>query len=73
MLLLCRYDLLGYVDGSYPCPPDGVLVQNEDGCIVLVPDLEHHAWNKHDQAVMSTIISSLTLLVFVLMLFINST
>jgi hypothetical protein len=34
--LLCSQGLLGFVDGSYPCPPAQVLVSMEGGCMVLV-------------------------------------
>jgi hypothetical protein len=58
--LLRSYDLMGYVDGSYPCPPDRVPVQTEGGRMALVPNPGHRAWNKHDQAILSAIIGSLT-------------
>jgi hypothetical protein len=61
--------LLGFVDSSYLCPPAQVLVSMEGGHMVLVQNPEHHAWVKQDQAILSTIIDSLTPSVSGLVLF----
>jgi hypothetical protein len=70
--LLCSYDLMGYVDGSYPCPPDRVLAPVEGGRMVLLPNPEHRAWIKQDQAILSAIVGFLTPSVSGLVLFANT-
>ena len=57
-LLRSRY-LMGYVDGSYPCPPERVLQQLEGGRTVSVFNPEHRSWVMQDQAILSGIVSSL--------------
>jgi hypothetical protein len=67
--LLRSQGLQGFIDGSYPCPPDRVPVQTEGGRMALVPNPEHYAWVKQDQAIMSAIVGSLTPSVSGLILF----
>ncbi|KAK1611820.1 hypothetical protein QYE76_035493 [Lolium multiflorum] len=57
--LLRSHFLMGYVDGTYPCPPERVLVQFE-GRPAAIPNPEHQAWVMQDQALLSGINSSLT-------------
>ncbi|XP_071681644.1 uncharacterized protein [Lolium perenne] len=57
--LLRSHFLMGYVDGTYPCPPERVLVQFE-GRPAAIPNPEHRAWVMQDQALLSGINSSLT-------------
>lgn len=57
-LLRSRF-LMGYVDGSYPCPPERLLQQLEGGRTATVPNPKHRSWVMQDQAILSGIISSL--------------
>jgi hypothetical protein len=52
-LLRCHY-LLGYVDGSLPCPPQ--VIETVQGPAIHP---EHRAWIQQDQAILSTFQSSL--------------
>jgi hypothetical protein len=67
--LLRSQGLQGFIDGSYPCPPDQVPVQTEGGRMALAPNPEHYAWVKQDQAILSAIVGSLTPSVSGLVLF----
>nr|XP_051222843.1 uncharacterized protein LOC127341105 [Lolium perenne] len=58
-LLRSRY-LMGYVDGSYPCPPERVSRLNAEGRPVLVINPEHRTWVQQDAAILSAIVSSMT-------------
>jgi hypothetical protein len=51
---------MGYVDGSYPCPPEWVSRLNAEGRPVLVINPEHRTWVQQDAAILSTIVSSMT-------------
>jgi hypothetical protein len=53
--LLGSYYLMGYVDGTLPCPP--VIVDSVNG---LVYNPAHHVWVGQDQANLSSIQGSLT-------------
>jgi hypothetical protein len=64
---------MGYVDGSYSCPPDRVPAPVEGGRMVLLPNPEHRAWIKQDQAILSAIVVSLTPSVSGLVLLANTT
>ena len=57
--LLRSHYLMGFVDGTYPCPPDRV-VRQIDGRAVAVPNPEHRAWVMQDQAILSAINTSMT-------------
>lgn len=51
--LLTGYNLLGFVDGSHPCPP-----AMKEGTTVVNPDFT--AWTRQDQLILSAIIGSLS-------------
>ncbi|XP_019153849.1 PREDICTED: uncharacterized protein LOC109150394 [Ipomoea nil] len=60
-------DLLGFVDGSTPCPPATVDVAPASGesgsggaTVVSGPNPAYHAWIKQDQSILSLLISSLS-------------
>ena len=57
--LMRSHFLMGYIDGSYPCPPERILVQFE-GRPAAIPNPEYRAWVMQDQALLSGINSSLT-------------
>jgi hypothetical protein len=67
--LLRSQGLQGFIDGSYPCPPERVPVPTEGGRMALALNPEHHAWVKQDQAILSAIVGSLTPSVSRLVLF----
>lgn len=49
------YDLLGYIDGSKPCPPANLPHNN-----TTIPNLEHILWIRQDQLTLNAIIGSLS-------------
>jgi hypothetical protein len=70
--LLRSYDLLGFVNGTYPCPPDRITILTEGGRMMDVQNPEYRAWLKQDQAILFAIVSSLTPSVSGLVLFATS-
>ncbi|KAK5774968.1 hypothetical protein ES288_A12G060000v1 [Gossypium darwinii] len=50
-----RYDLLGYIDGSKPCPP-ATITQNQ----VTMSNHAYTIWIRQDQLILNTIIGSLS-------------
>lgn len=67
-LLRSRY-LFGFIDGSYPCPPERVTRAVAGGGMTSVPNPEHRAWVQQDAAILSSIVSSMTPSVSGLILF----
>ena len=55
--LLFGYDLLGFVDGSKPCPPTMITLPNTD---VLSPNPDHILWLQQDQLLLNAIIGSVS-------------
>ncbi|XP_019164361.1 PREDICTED: uncharacterized protein LOC109160529 [Ipomoea nil] len=60
-------ELLGFVDGSLPCPPETVTAApSSEGssagttAATIVPNPDHRAWVKQDQSIMSLLISSMS-------------
>ncbi|KAJ9547961.1 hypothetical protein OSB04_020504 [Centaurea solstitialis] len=53
--LLTGYDLLGYIDGSKPCPSSTVTTNNE-----AVPNPAYSLWVRQDQLILNALISSLS-------------
>ena len=66
LVSLLRSNLLfGYVDGTFPCPPSTVShrpkeAKPEDKPLLL-DNPAYHAWHQQDQAILSAILSSLTI------------
>ena len=54
--ILHTHELMGFVDGSEPCPPK--TIANAEG--KATPNLEYHTWNKKDQYLLSVITGSLS-------------
>jgi hypothetical protein len=54
--ILRTHDLMGFVDGTEPCPPKTTI--DEEGKVV--PNPKYHTWNKKDQYLLSVITSSLS-------------
>jgi hypothetical protein len=51
--------LMGYVDGSNPCPASHVVVSHGD-TMVQQPNPAYHHWVQQDQAILSAFVSSMT-------------
>jgi hypothetical protein len=51
--LFIGYDLIGYIDGSIPCPPNTITIDN-----TTVPNPSHKLWIRQDQLLLNAIISS---------------
>ncbi|XP_019163517.1 PREDICTED: uncharacterized protein LOC109159863 [Ipomoea nil] len=59
-------DLLGFVDGTHPCPPATVPAASSTGDSTTtsaeptpVPNPEYHAWIRQDQTIVSLLVSSM--------------
>lgn len=59
MPFLRSQGLLGYLDGSLPCPP-ATLSTGTAVAPVMVPNPAYQPWVQQDQAILSLIVSSLT-------------
>lgn len=53
--LFIGYDLLGYIDGSKPCPPKTLTANN-----FTVPNPAYNVWVRQDQLILSALIGSLS-------------
>ena len=53
--LFVGYDLLGYIDGSKPCPPS-IITQNN----TTVPNPAHNTWIRQDQLILNALVGSLS-------------
>ncbi|XP_019190008.1 PREDICTED: uncharacterized protein LOC109184462 [Ipomoea nil] len=58
-------ELLGYVDGSFPCPAATIAAASSGDSTSatpasVVPNPAHHAWVKQDQSILSLLISSMS-------------
>jgi hypothetical protein len=51
--------LMGYVDGSLPCPPTHTVVDH-GGIATPVPNPAYQHWIQQDQAILSAFVSSMT-------------
>ncbi|KAK9266662.1 hypothetical protein L1049_021637 [Liquidambar formosana] len=63
LLLLRGYNLLGYIDGSYPAPPRFRMTNastTSTESATSIPNPEFKLWDHQDQLILSWIISSLT-------------
>lgn len=60
--LFVGYDLLGYIDGSKPCP-SSIITQNNNS----VPNPAHNLWIHQDQLILNALVGSLshTIILFV--------
>jgi hypothetical protein len=60
--LFIGYDLLGYIDGSKPCPPATILTDQSN-----IPNPAYHIWIRQDHLILNALIGSLspTLIPFV--------
>ncbi|KAL5744435.1 hypothetical protein ACOSQ2_027551 [Xanthoceras sorbifolium] len=56
--LFIGYDLLGYVDGSKPCPAATLIQRN-----ITTPNLAHFIWIRQDQLILNAIIGSHSLII----------
>lgn len=54
---LCGYDLIGFVDGTNPCPP--ALLPIVEGASAALPNPLYAPWVRQEQAILSMLISSL--------------
>jgi hypothetical protein len=54
-MLFIGYDLIGYIDGSIPCPPNTITTDNH-----TFPNPSHKLWIRQDQLLLNAIISSLS-------------
>ncbi|XP_071678597.1 uncharacterized protein [Lolium perenne] len=57
--LLRSHMLMGYVDGSLPCPSPHVVVSHADA-MHHAPNPAHQHWTQQDQAILSGFVSSMT-------------
>lgn len=70
VLPLLRSNLLmGYVNGTNPCPDAMILVSPEGGSPTSTANLKHGAWIQQDQAILSAVVSSMTVEVLGMVLF----
>ena len=53
--LLTGYDLLGFIDGTHPCPEQSVTVNG-----VPTANPAHHTWVRQDQLLLNAILGSLS-------------
>ena len=53
--LFVGYDLLGYIDGSKPCPPSTITQNN-----TTVPNPTHNTWIRQDQLIFNALVRSLS-------------
>jgi hypothetical protein len=53
--LFIGYDLIGYIDGSIPCPPNTITTDNH-----TFTNPSHKLWIRQDQLLLNAIISSLS-------------
>lgn len=53
--LLTGYDLIGYIDGSHPCPPKTVTAAS-----ATTPNPAYALWIRQDQLILSAIIGAIT-------------
>ncbi|KAJ9672835.1 hypothetical protein PVL29_026182 [Vitis rotundifolia] len=51
--LLYGYDLIGYVDGTYPCPPEMIKMG-----YTFTPNPEHKIWKRQDSLLLHAIMES---------------
>ena len=49
------YDLLGYIDGSKPCPSSTITQNN-----TIVPNPTHNTWIRQDQLIFNALVGSLS-------------
>lgn len=56
--LLNTHALLGFVDGSHPCPPDTIATPKPDGSVQSNPNPTNLSWKQQDQAILSAILAS---------------
>ncbi|XP_019197498.1 PREDICTED: uncharacterized protein LOC109191333 [Ipomoea nil] len=52
------YDLMGFIDGTNPCPP-ATISSGEEGALPQ-PNLAYHPWVRQDQALLAMLMSSLS-------------
>ena len=57
--LFIGYDLIGYIDGSKPCPPTTITANN-----TATTNPSHKLWIRQDQLLLNALIGSLSLLSF---------
>jgi hypothetical protein len=69
MPILRSHFLVGFIDGSFPCPSERVAVTTPAGTTQMVPNPEYRSWIQQDQAILSAIVSSCTPAVSGLILF----
>lgn len=53
--LFIGYDLLGYIDGSKPCPPATFTQDN-----TIIPNPSHNMWIRQDQLILNAILGSIS-------------
>ena len=53
--LFVGYDLLGYIDGSKPCPPSTITQNN-----TIVSNPTHNTWIRQDQLILNALVGSLS-------------
>lgn len=58
--LLRTYGLMGYLDGSYPCPSEFVKITGADGKTAEVLNPEYFHWTRQEQAILSSFTTSMT-------------
>ncbi|KAA8539318.1 hypothetical protein F0562_026010 [Nyssa sinensis] len=56
--ILKAHSLIGYIDGTYPCP--NKFIQDERGAATAQINLEYQIWNTQDQAVMTLLNATLS-------------
>ncbi|KAL2475773.1 Retrovirus-related Pol polyprotein from transposon RE1 [Abeliophyllum distichum] len=55
--LLVGFDLLGFVDGTFPCPARSMTTENT----ITILNPEHARWIRQDKPILNAIVSSLSL------------
>jgi hypothetical protein len=53
--LFIGYDLLGYINGSKPCPPTAILTNHS-----TIPNLAYNIWIRQDELILNALIGSLS-------------
>ena len=53
--IFVSYDLLGYIDGSKPCPPSTITQNN-----TTVPNPAHNTWIRQNQLILNALVGSLS-------------
>nr|TKR83789.1 hypothetical protein D5086_0000265600 [Populus alba] len=53
--LFIGYDLIGYIDGSTPCPPNTIIIDT-----VTMPNPSHKLWIRQDKLLLNALIGSIS-------------